>query len=305
MEKPLVLGIDIGGSHITAALVNLETRKIILASYRRRFVDSSDGADILIESWCDVINEAFEGSNITERIMGIAMPGPFDYVNGICLIKEQGKFQSLYKVDVKTELAERLNILPCNIGFINDAAGFLQGEVFAGAARNFGKSLGITLGTGLGSALHLNGVASDAALWDSDFLGGIAEDYLSTRWFIKRYEELSGRLLVGVKDLLALVKTDPNSALVFREFGHNLGRFISPLIKQHHLELVIIGGNISLAFNAFSAALEAALKAEQLTVAIKITTLQENAALIGAASCLDQQVNSKGGFDYPYAIKND
>lgn len=292
MDKPLVLGIDIGGSHITAALVDLETRKIVPASYRRRFVDSSDDAEILIDSWCDVINDAFEGSNITERIIGIAMPGPFDYVNGICLIKEQGKFQSLYKVDVKTELAERLHILPGNIGFINDAAGFLQGEVFAGAAHDFDKSLGITLGTGLGSALYLNGIATDAALWDSDFLEGIAEDYLSTRWFIKRYEELSGSLLVGVKDLLALVKTDPNSALVFREFGHNLGRFISPLIKQHELELVIIGGNISLAFDAFAPALEAILAAEQIRVAIKITTLQENAALIGAASCLNQNIKT-------------
>lgn len=290
MEKPLVLGIDIGGSHITAALVDLETRKIIPESYRRRSVDAREEANVLLDSWCHVINDAFKCSNTMEKKLGIAMPGPFDYVNGICLIKEQDKFQSLYEVNVKTELAERLNILPSNIEFINDAAGFLQGEVFAGAARNFGRVLGITLGTGLGSAMYFNGTASDAALWDSDFLDGIAEDYLSTRWFLKRYEELSGKFLDGVKDLLALVNEDPKSALVFREFGHNLGRFMSPLIKQHQLELVIIGGNISLAFNAFSPALESVLKAEQITAAIKITTLQENAALIGAASYLDHQV---------------
>ena len=63
-----------------------------------------------------------------------------------------------------------------------------------------------------------------------------------------------------------------------------------PLIKRYQLEMVILGGNISLAFDAFSPAMKTALEADQITAAIRITTLQENAALIGAASCLEAQV---------------
>lgn len=293
MEKPLVLGVDIGGSHITAALVNLETRTIAPASYKRRFVNAQDEADTILNSWCNVIDDAFNSLNISQKRIGIAMPGPFDYKNGICLIKEQNKFQSLYQLNIKTELAKRLNISASNIQFINDAVGFLQGEVFAGAAKNTDNVLGITLGTGLGSALYINGVATDAALWDSVFLNGIAEDYLSTRWFVERYYLLSGKNVDGVKDLMAFVFNNHPAEQVLKEFGYNLAQFLIPLINQYELEIVIIGGNISLAFDAFSPELNSALIDNHIPATIRISKLKENAALIGAASCWEVSVRSK------------
>ncbi len=285
MISPIVLGVDIGGSHITTALVDVERRRIIAESIHRKQVNSQDEANIILDAWCEAINASFQSREITERMIGIAMPGPFDYENGICLIKEQDKFQSLYGLNLKKELASRLAISSSSIHFINDAAGFLQGEVFAGAAIGANTALGFTLGTGLGSAWCINGKAADAALWMSPFLGCMAEDYLSTKWFIKRYYELSGIQLKGVRELAELVKVDERAMQVFEEFGNNFAQFMMPLIKEQPTDVVILGGNIAQAFTIFAPILMGVLEKNQCKTNITVTKLNEHAALIGAASC--------------------
>ncbi|WP_231464591.1 MULTISPECIES: ROK family protein [unclassified Pedobacter] len=287
MEKPVALGVDIGGSHITAALVDLETRTIIRDSIHRSAVDSQESKEIILTAWCDVITKAFKKITVQNKLVGIAMPGPFDYENGISLIKDQDKFKALYGVNIKQELSARLNILPENIHFINDAAGFLQGEVFGGAARGNANVIGLTLGTGLGSSYAVGGFAQDADLWNSPFLNGIAEDYLSTRWFVKRYNQLSNNTVAGVKELVKLTATDHAATRVFMEFGYNLAQFLVPVIKKYKSDMVIIGGNISGAFSSFSPELIATLNGNDVHATIKVTKLKENAALIGAASCCD------------------
>lgn len=286
-SKPLALGIDIGGSHITTGIVDIDEKSLIPASVKRKFIDSNGSAETILEEWCSVINESFAEYNIEEKIIGIAIPGPFNYELGISLIKDQDKFKQLYQVNIKNELAARLNIPLDNIRFINDAAGFLQGEVFAGAAKGNASVMGLTLGTGLGSAFCIQGKATDGALWNSSFLDGIAEEYLSTQWFTKRYKIISGKTIKGVKELVANVASDYNATKVFMEFGSNLAKFLIPIIKQNKIETVIIGGNIAQAFAEFSPELIATLKGNKITTVIKISELNENAALIGAASCWD------------------
>lgn len=285
MERPIVLGVDIGGSHITAALVDVNSRTLIESSIRRRTINSQESAENILDAWCKVILEAYIGYEALAKNIGIAMPGPFDYENGICLIKDQDKFQSLYQLDIKKELGRRLGIGSSSIHFINDAAGFLQGEVFVGSAKGAQHVLGFTLGTGLGSSVCTDGEAIDAELWNAPFLSGIAEDYFSTRWFVKRYYQLSGITLDGVKDLASYVNSDVHARQVFKEFGDNFAQFMMPLIKKHHAEVVIIGGNIAQAFNVFSTNLIDVLEHNQFRTKIKISKLKEHAALIGAASC--------------------
>ncbi|MFD2583576.1 ROK family protein [Pedobacter vanadiisoli] len=287
MEKPVALGVDIGGSHITAALVDLETRTLMKDSIKRSPVDSQESKEVILSAWCDIIDKAFKNMGNGARNVGIAMPGPFNYSEGISLIKDQDKFKALYQINVKEELSKRLDIPTAHIHFINDAAGFLQGEVFAGAAKGNANVLGLTLGTGLGSSLCLNHKTFDAALWNSEFLDGIAEDYLSTRWFVKRFNQLSGKVVAGVKELVEIVETDHHATMVFMEFGNNLAKFLIPIIGQHKIDTVIIGGNIAQSFNAFAPELIATLKGNGIETEIKISELKEHAALIGAASCCD------------------
>src|SRR5690606_14482087 len=143
------------------------------------------------------------------------------------------------------ELYRRLGISSDSIRFINDAARFLKGEVYAGAAQQYDRVVGITVGTGLGSAFSLPGVRTDVDICNSAFINGIAEDYLSTRWFVKRYQEHSGKDVGGVKELIALAKTDNVIYEIFQEFAHNLADFIMANIAANEIACVVIGGNIS------------------------------------------------------------
>lgn len=285
IKKPFVLGIDIGGSHITTALVDLDTRMILSDSFRRAFVDSQKETEEIIDKWCQTINDSFNSLDVTTKKIGIAMPGPFDYEKGISLIQDQPKFRAFYQLNIKEALAERLGVPADHIRFINDAAGFLQGEVFSGAARNYNRVLGLTLGTGLGAAFHEKGLTKDAALWNAPFKDGIAEDYLSTRWFVARYQELTGNSIEGVKELLQLPGAERYSGRIFSEFSKNLSDFITPLIQEHEIEAVVIGGNISNAAHLFLPEVEQLLQDKGIQPQIKITCLKENASLIGAASC--------------------
>lgn len=297
-----VLGVDIGGSHITAALVDLDKRAVVTGTSIRNIVNSKAGADEILSSWCEVISDVFQASPEAEKKIGIAMPGPFDYEQGISFIEEQDKFTSLYKMNVKNTLAERLGVPEDGIRFVNDAACFLQGEVFGGAASGFNPVLGLTLGTGLGSAYCKNGIAEDADLWKSPFGEGIAEDYLSTRWFVQRYQQLTGKTVTGVKELLEAEVSVEVLQQLFEEFGENLGLFLFPQIKKFGAQAVVFGGNISNAFAFFEASLAAKLSALGAEVALKRAVLNEEASLLGAASCWRTQTVGKISGEEP-AVK--
>ncbi len=277
-----ILGVDIGGSHIAAAWVDINGRAVVSDTRKRKLINANGSAEELVQNWYEVIQDACNTMPGSLLKIGIAMPGPFNYEEGICLIKDQDKFKALYQVNIKEVLAKRLNIDADCIWFMNDAACFLQGEVFCGVAGNSDCVLGLTLGTGLGSALYDNGVAMDAELWQSDFKNGIAEDFLSTRWFINRYKELSGKQVSGVKELLN-EKNLPFIQQMFSEFSENLAMFLIPQIQKYNCK-VVVGGNISKASHYFLPELQRRLAANEVNTTVTKASLDEDALLIGAAS---------------------
>jgi glucokinase len=281
MKNDLVLGVDIGGSHITAALVDLNNKSLLQSSRVRELVEAGGTAEEIIYQWVNAMQSCFLGQGVVANKIGIAMPGPFDYENGTSWMKDQNKYDTLYGLNVRSLLADALSISPDNIKFVNDAEGFLKGEIFTGAAKTAKTALGITLGTGLGSAIYKNKEIKDADLWHSSFKDATAEDYLSGRWFLQTYFELTGRSVDGVKELAALASTDDSAKEVFKQFGKNLASFLNQIIKNDLPEIIVLGGSISKAYDLFKSELE------QLSHHTKITTavFGEDASLIGAASC--------------------
>ncbi|MEI6948098.1 ROK family protein [Paraflavisolibacter sp. H34] len=285
-----VIGVDIGGSHITAAVIDIEHRQILPHTICRRAVDATGAAASLIAGWSAAINKCRETIASLDIFIGIAMPGPFDYDNGISYIREQDKFKTLYGVNVKEALAESLEIPPAHIRFLNDAAAFLEGEVFSGAVGGHQSAFGITLGTGFGSAFYKDGEATDANLWCAPFKEGIAEDYFSTRWFLQQYTRKTGRQVSHVKELAQMYPQDWTVKVLFREFGENLASFLLETFSNELPQAVILGGNISRSFDYFYPFLQESLKKQMADVAVKKSTLYENASLLGAASCWSEQV---------------
>lgn len=269
-----ILGVDIGGSHITAALIDLQSRSLVPGSYHRERVNANGSAADIISSWQEVLLQSMHGAHK----IGIAMPGPFDYAEGISLIKGLHKYEALYGLPVKALLAEALGIPREDIIMNNDAACFLQGELFSGAAKGHSHVIGLTLGTGFGSAIATDGHAQDASFWSSPFLASRAEDYFSTRWFVTRYESLSGVREENVKNIAALAGTSVAAATVFNEFSANLAMFLGEITPQP--AMIVLGGNIAHASDLFLAQLQQSLGDTEIV----LSELGEKAALLGAAS---------------------
>ncbi len=290
MNSSTALGVDIGGSHITAARVQLNLRAVIPESLTRAKLDPHGTAEEIIHAWSAAIRQA-QGNDPIGRI-GIAMPGPFEYEAGISLIRNQDKYDALYGLNIKDLLAAALGITPEAICLKNDAACFLQGEAFAGAGSGLEHCAGITLGTGLGGALYRNGHAENWDLWNLAFKEAIAEDYLSTRWFVTRYFDLTGRKVHGVKELVALFGDDPAARQVFAEFAVNLEQLLDYLIAAEAPRGIVIGGNIAHAYTLFEAAMNK-IQARHPSVTISKAGLGETAAIIGAASLWMKELQEK------------
>jgi glucokinase len=295
--ESIIAGIDIGGTHITAALVDINRKVILKDSLKRMAVNSKDTAENIISAWSQVIRACFHTYQMAPAKLGMAMPGPFDYKQGIALMTNQDKFDQLFGINVKDRLATLLTINSEDISIANDAACFLQGEIFHGAANDKDRVMGLTLGTGLGAARAFHMTAEDANLWCSPFKDGIAEDYLSSRWFVKRFFEYSGRTLENVKELVQLNDRDGYVQAIFKEFGNNLATFIKPFMAAENRNILILGGSIANAFDLFKGELQKILNPETIQLQVRQSLLGESAALMGAASfCLQEHKSLQPDF---------
>ncbi|MBO9204909.1 MULTISPECIES: ROK family protein [Niastella] len=288
-NSSIVIGADIGGSHITAAQVDLTNKQLITSSLARSSVNSLDSASEIIRTWALCIKQAMQHRQFGK--VCLAMPGPFDYTTGICLINEQNKYPLLYGLNVKELLASALGISINDIYLNNDAACFLQGEVFSGSISGYQPAVSVTLGTGLGTAIYENGAARSADWWNIPFRDGIAEDYLSTRWFVKQYTAITGNQADGVRQLAAQAMSNSLIKGLFAEFGKNLASFLNRFIDSTNARAVVIGGNIAQSYPLFKNALLAELESRHADVYITTSILGELSAVLGAGSfCLQPGV---------------
>ena len=289
----IAIGVDIGGSHITAVAVDMTAHRIISGSRAESPVDNKAEADSILTVWSDTLRQVMKGIQIFNlRGIGFAMPGPFDYVRGICLIRGVPKYEKLYGVNVGKAISSRLGLpCDCRVRFMNDASSFAVGEAWAGKAAGYRRMMAITLGTGFGSAFledRIPVVEGDrvprmGCVYHLSVGNGIADDYFSTRWFTSRYREVTGREAAGVREVAMMAGRAPEVLDIFSEFGTGLGNFLTPWLRRFDAEILVIGGNISHAYNLFGPAMEETLRREGCNTVTAISELKEDAALLGSA----------------------
>lgn len=284
-----LIGVDIGGSHITAAYIDSLSAQVIPTSLKRVRVASAGAAEQIFISWVEALAPLVEEIPIDMLKIGIAMPGPFDYENGIALFKGVKKYDSLYGIDVGKVLSERLNVPRTTIVFLNDAVAFLQGELTTGAAADVNRAIGITLGTGLGSASNCKGKVVDVNRAALPFLDQHAEEYMSSRWFQGRYKALTGQEIKNVEELLHLAEPALKNK-IFDEFATNLAHFINDFIADEDPEVLVIGGNIARTWEHFMPQLQAQIINKK--VMIRQTKMWEDAALVGAVSIWTEKIEN-------------
>ncbi|MEL6718966.1 MAG: ROK family protein [Bacteroidota bacterium] len=296
----MTLGVDIGGSHLSCALVDNQTNELIAKSIARKHYDHTLETNALLSIWATAIEAALAHlpNDATLSGIGFAMPGPFDYTNGIS--KMEHKLVSLYEKHLPTALNECLkSAKSIDMRFNNDASSFAIGEAFKGLGHTKKRMVVITLGTGFGAAfledklpiVDRSDVPPEGCLWHLPFAEGIADDYFSTRWFVKEYESLTKEKIAGVKNLLE--KDAAVVQAIFARFTDNLSNFLAPHLENFKAEILVIGGNISKALDHFKTPLLANLQQQNINIEIAPSTLLEDAAIIGSAQLFNPQYWSR------------
>ena len=296
-QKRIGIGVDIGGSHIYSAAVDLTGNQLVPGSGFNVKINNQATADEILDGWANALNSTLSVIS-KEGIAGIgfAMPGPFDYPNGIALFERVEKYESLYGINVTGALRQRLGLnKEVPFRFMNDATAFAVAEAWIGQGLGFQNLIALTLGTGFGSAFIKDGipvlsgesVPEMGCVWHLPYQNGIANDYFSTPWFTRKFFDQRGKLSEGVKELASMAESDRFVMDLFVEYGSNMGDFLAPWILKFNAEAIVIGGNITGAFHLFGPYLDASLKKNQVCSNVLISVLKEDAAVYGAARLLD------------------
>jgi glucokinase len=275
-----VVALDLGGTHVSAATVDLSSATVVSATRVR--AELVVGADLeeLLGRIVDVARAAQSGA---ADAAGVAAPGPFDYARGICLLEH--KLQALYQVDLRAELASALSLQPESVRFLNDAEAFLLGEWWAGAARGHDRALGITIGTGLGSAFLVHGsivragagVPSGGELYRVPFHNAPVEQRVSRGAILTRYGDAN----VDVAEIARRARDGERRAReAFEALSADLADFLRPCLAAFAPSCLVVGGSIARSWDLVQAGLES-LRAD-----VAVVTPAEHiddAALLGAA----------------------
>ncbi len=297
MNKLYAIGLDIGGTHITAGIIDIKEMKVVDFSLYKESFDSNLPVVQVMGIWEKVIGITIEKSGV-EKVTGLAvcMPGPFDYTNGICWIKGQSKYEHFYGLNIRDLFQNRFNFSnDFPIFFENDAVCFGKGEVFKDTTNLSKRVMAVTIGTGLGACFIDKGVSicsgslvpPDGEVYNLPYKDGIAEDYVSARGLLSHYYNLSGKNVNNGLELFNLATTgDPMAIKIFEEMGANLAAIVIPWLENFSADCFIIGGKIANASAFFLPSFYKKINETGTEAIVSVSTDNEVAALLGATSLL-------------------
>ena len=242
MEKA-ILGLDIGGTGIKGGVLI----KGHLEDIRSIPTPALESKEFILETIASFI-ETYTHYDFVG--IGIGIPGLVDSREGIVLgLKNIPSFQH---VELKKFLTERF-VKPVFVN--NDANCFAIGVHKYGVGKPFKNLVGITLGTGVGGGIVINGqlysgMFSAAGEWCSaPYLEHNYEYYCSGKFFQNIYKSKP-------KALAKLALTgDPVAIQAYEEFGHHLGELLKVILYSLAPEAIILGGSIRKTYPLFKKSL--------------------------------------------------
>jgi glucokinase len=280
-ETGVVGALDIGGTHVTAGRVRLSS--VTVEPDSRVRLEITRGTTLLKR----IIEAANSVATGETRRFGVAAPGPFDYDTGVCLVTH--KLPGLYGINVRRELALAVGRADGAVSFLNDAEAFLLGEWWAGAAQGHSRALGITIGTGLGSAFLEDGrfvhsgpqVPADGALYTRTFHGRPVEQTISRGALLTRYGADRG----GAADVEQIAERarsgEARARRVFAELATDLAEFLAAPLEAFGPTCLVVGGSIARAWDLLELELVRGLAYQPVVIARAVNI--DDAPLLGAA----------------------
>ncbi|MBR8831979.1 MAG: Glucokinase [Chroococcopsis gigantea SAG 12.99] len=246
-----VIGLDLGGTAIKLGVFSADG--ICLNSLN---VPTPQPAtpEAVIDCMVKAVHQIDEDKSCVA--LGVGFPGPADA--GGRIAKVAINLSGWQDVPLAEELEKRLG-LPTIIANDANCAGY--GEAWLGAGRRFKNTILLTLGTGVGGAIVLNGelfvghlgAAGELGLITLNFDGPVCNS--GNQGSLEQYASIGAiRRMTGLEphELAGLAQKGDAGAIGFWEdYGRLLGAGIATLIYVLTPEAVIIGGGISASAELF------------------------------------------------------
>src|SRR5579859_1456364 len=285
------IGVDMGGTNLRIAAITTEGQlleKITLG------VKVALGRDYVIGEMCDAIKRLSEQYRGTGRFIGagIGVPGIIDVPAGI--MRKSANLPGWTDYPVRDEIERRLG---ARILLDNDANVAALGEKWLGAGRDVDNMAMLTLGTGIGGAIILNGKIFYGMSGMAGEFGhvtiepngvpcgcgnhGCAERYASATAVVRMAKEAIESGLApelakaansdpefSAKSVYNLaLQGNPDAQRIFLRFGQALGILMADLVNILDLDMFVIGGGVVSAWDAFAPKMFSELRERSLVYA--------------------------------------
>ena len=315
MDSQLVVGIDVGGQ--TTKLGVVDARGTVLAQTVIR-TDTYSTIEPYIAELAEAINKIIKDADAEGKVRGIGVGAPNgNYYTGTIENAPNRPWGHSGVVEFAKLLSDAMNGLP--VALTNDANAAAVGEMTYGAARGMKNFIMITLGTGVGSGIVING---EVVYGHDGFAGelghtaavrnngrqcncgktGCLEAYASATGVARTAREwleltdepsvLRNLDTIASKDVYDAAKEGDKLALKIFDFtGRILGRSFADFIAFSAPEAIVLFGGLARAKEFLLAPMEEAMNANLLPlwknkVKIVFSQLKESDAAILGASAL-------------------
>ena len=288
-----------GATRIKMALVDSKGS----LSFRRQINTPLDAErSYLIDSIINNVKEIIDESGVKKKDIlgvGIGVPGPVDSKKGV--IYYFPNIKGWENTPLKAILERKLGI---KVALDNDVNAMTLGEYRFGAGKGTKNLICLTLGTGVGGGLIINGDIYRGSTMCAGEIGhvpinekgprcncrGIAciESYIGNRYTLRRARKIFGKSIT-LERLSMLGKKGNKKALnIWQDVGKKLAIALTGAINLLNPDMVIIGGGVSNAGNLILGPLKneiklRAMRDQALHVRITRARLGDNAGIIGAS----------------------
>jgi len=281
------IGVDIGGTKMSAVLFDLEKKEAVLDYKLATPNDSLEKFMVMLYALVDPLFERAKKEGGAAQRIGVGAPGvvtaPTDknekgellYCNNLAILNNVALGKILadkYKVPVLID---------------NDSNCFLRAEFALGAVKNSANAVGLTLGTGIGGAISIGREIFQGVHGSAGEPGAIVVDVVENIPF--SLEEIYHNLLQGNPQAKAeeAFNGDKLAIEACREFGKYLGLALASIVNILDPEILIIGGSVMQSSDLFLAEAKKSMKAKILSPKAKkikiVPGKLENAGAVGAA----------------------
>lgn len=239
----MLLGVDLGGTNIRIG--QIEGTKIVAR------ISEPSPSDMSVADSLDRLETHIRGM-MDARVegVGIGVPSVVDVERGV--VYNATNIPSWREVHLKEELEARLGV-PVYVN--NDANAFALGESVYGSARGFRHVVGVTLGTGVGAGIVVNGAlyagrnTGAGEIGSLPYLDATLEDYCGSNFFARRHSttgrEAARRAMAG----------DAEAMAIWNEFGEHMGELMKIVLFVYDPEAVLFGGGITASWELFEGAM--------------------------------------------------